>query len=339
MIHLSAGSAAALQLKTVTTDTLPTTAYLLHGDRCLASCAFCPRGQNHSPGKNIRLGRITWPLFSKELLEKPLSQAAQHGLKRICLQSVMIQDIENILIPTIYWLKGISTLPLSVSVRIETSHQADQLLEAGADNLNIALDLANESLHSRHKASSLLKKKQLLFSCADRWPGRISTHIICGLGETEEELLKLGSVLYKKNISVGLFAFTPLRGTPLETHPPPALEQYRRIQAGLYLLKEDPGLISCFQFKKGRLISCGLTDSELSEKLAGGKAFQTSGCPGCNRPYYNEKPGQTFYNYPRPLKAEEEKNALKNLKGLEQGGIGSDRKMAAHLGPTAAGTD
>ncbi|MCW3977503.1 MAG: radical SAM protein, partial [Candidatus Bathyarchaeota archaeon] len=25
----------------------------------------------------------------------------------------------------------------------------------------------------------------------------------------------------------------------------------------------------------------------------------TSGCPGCNRPYYNERPGGPLYNYPR----------------------------------------
>ena len=36
-----------------------------------------------------------------------------------------------------------------------------------------------------------------------------------------------------------------------------------------------------------------------------GQAFQTSGCPGCNRPYYNERPGRTMFNYPRPLTPEE----------------------------------
>ena len=33
--------------------------------------------------------------------------------------------------------------------------------------------------------------------------------------------------------------------------------------------------------------------------------FETSGCPGCNRPYYNERPGGMLYNYPRPLTAAE----------------------------------
>jgi biotin synthase-related radical SAM superfamily protein len=32
-----------------------------------------------------------------------------------------------------------------------------------------------------------------------------------------------------------------------------------------------------------------------------GEAFCTAGCPGCNRPFYNERPGGPMYNYPRPL--------------------------------------
>jgi biotin synthase-related radical SAM superfamily protein len=32
-----------------------------------------------------------------------------------------------------------------------------------------------------------------------------------------------------------------------------------------------------------------------------GEAFCTAGCPGCNRPFYNERPAGPMYNYPRPL--------------------------------------
>ena len=30
-------------------------------------------------------------------------------------------------------------------------------------------------------------------------------------------------------------------------------------------------------------------------------AFLTSGCPGCNRPYYTSRPSGPIYNYPRKL--------------------------------------
>jgi len=30
-----------------------------------------------------------------------------------------------------------------------------------------------------------------------------------------------------------------------------------------------------------------------------------TGCDGCNRPYYNERPRGPMYNYPRPLNKKE----------------------------------
>jgi biotin synthase len=46
---------------------------------------------------------------------------------------------------------------------------------------------------------------------------------------------------------------------------------------------------------------------------ATGEPFQTSGCPDCNRPYYNERPGGVMYNYPRPLVAAEALRAIEEM--------------------------
>ncbi len=338
MIRLSAGSAAALQLKTVQADILPTTVYLLQGTACRGACLFCPLGRHSASRSRIFLGRITWPVFAQAELEKPLNQAAQQGLQRICLQSVVEDTLEQSLLPTLRWIKHLSSLPCSVSVRIETLHQAEQLFQAGADRVNIALDTANPLLFARIKAKSFAETLALLFSCAERWPGKMSTHLICGLGETEEELLQAGASILGKNITLGLFAFTPLPGTPLAFQPPPNEIQYRRIQAGLHLLRREPALFSRFRFLEGRLTSCGLTSAQLKKRLSTGRAFQTSGCPGCNRPYYNERPGKTMYNYPRALAAGELARVLKILlESLAEGEMKGERKMAAPLGSTPGG--
>jgi biotin synthase len=44
-----------------------------------------------------------------------------------------------------------------------------------------------------------------------------------------------------------------------------------------------------------------------------GEPFQTSGCPDCNRPFYNEQPGGPLYNYPRPLMAGEVARAIQDM--------------------------
>jgi len=68
---------------------------------------------------------------------------------------------------------------------------------------------------------------------------------------------------------------------------------------------------SGFRFgSTGRIVSYGLNPDALRKLLAGGQAFQTAGCRGCNRPYYNERPGRAIYNYPRPLASQEARAAI-----------------------------
>ncbi|MDH5792671.1 MAG: radical SAM protein, partial [Candidatus Bathyarchaeota archaeon] len=55
----------------------------------------------------------------------------------------------------------------------------------------------------------------------------------------------------------------------------------------------------------GMVENFGVDAETLESALADGEAFRTSGCPGCNRPYYNERPSGPFYNYPRNLTPEE----------------------------------
>jgi biotin synthase len=54
-----------------------------------------------------------------------------------------------------------------------------------------------------------------------------------------------------------------------------------------------------------RLIDYGVSESLLQQVVETGSPFLTSGCPGCNRPYYNERPGGPLYNYPRQPLPEE----------------------------------
>jgi biotin synthase len=72
-------------------------------------------------------------------------------------------------------------------------------------------------------------------------------------------------------------------------------------------------LTQCRFDQRGRLRSFGLSPEELHERLADGLAFQTSGCPDCNRPFYNERPGGPLFNFPRALTREEARQAIAEL--------------------------
>ncbi|MPM23554.1 hypothetical protein SDC9_70028 [bioreactor metagenome] len=159
------------------------------------------------------------------------------------------------------------------------------------------------------KHDSWERRWTLLSDCAKELPGQISTHLIVGLGETEEEMVSTIAKCIGKGISVGLFAFTPLKGTAWARKEPPSIDHYRRIQIAFYLIKQGIDH-SRFKFRDGELVDFGLVAGKLYALLAEGKAFETSGCEDCNRPYYNERPGGIMYNYPRPLTEEEAIRAI-----------------------------
>jgi biotin synthase len=64
---------------------------------------------------------------------------------------------------------------------------------------------------------------------------------------------------------------------------------------------------------KGKLTDYGTDPQTLKHLIESGEPFRTSGCPDCNRPYYNEKPSGPLYNYPRKLEQEEIEEIQKQI--------------------------
>ena len=88
------------------------------------------------------------------------------------------------------------------------------------------------------------------------------------------------------------------------------------MQVARHLISHDLATLGDFSFSaEGRLVSFSRPD--LAKILANGVAFQTSGCPDCNRPFYNERPGGLLYNYPRPLTPAEVLGAVTELATFE----------------------
>jgi lipoyl synthase len=139
--------------------------------------------------------------------------------------------------------------------------------------------------------------------------------LIVGLGETEKEAAGLVQRCVDLGVLLALFAFTPVRGTALEKHQPPSIESYRRIQLARYLLTQGITRLECMRFDDtGKITYYGVEASVLERAVNSGKPFRTTGCTDCNRPYYNEKPGGPFYNYPKELSNKEVEEIKKQLK-------------------------
>lgn len=305
--RISAGTASILGNRPIKSDALPTTAYIMLGDQCKNNCRFCTQSTS-SQARSDLLSRVTWPSFEEIDITPRISPAYLRGkIKRICLQVVDDEAPFTRALETLEKLLLDGPKPICVSSRLQNIAQAQQLISAGAQRICLAIDAATPELYQLIKGTDWLEKIALLQASAKAFPGRVTTHLIIGLGETEKEAVRFIMDCISRNITVGLFAFTPIPGTDLGQSSPPPIDQYRRIQVAHYLLKKGypPNTIL---FDNGKIIGYNVPD--LGQLLSDGKAFRTTGCSDCNRPYYNERPGSVLYNYPRPLTPEEIKQAL-----------------------------
>ncbi|MBS7632289.1 radical SAM protein [Candidatus Bathyarchaeota archaeon] len=311
LVRVSLGTAIAIGLVKGKLDAAPTTAYLMthKQGRCNANCGFCPQARKSS-GREDMLSRISWPSFQLDQVTSRLQKAAaDEKIRRICIQTLHYQealrDVES-LVGAIH--KQVA-VPISVSCQPLNIENITHLINAGAERVGIPLDAATKEIFNKVKGRSaggpyrwrqqleLLHKAVTLLG-----ENKVSTHLIVGLGETEKEMIKAIQQCVDMGVQPALFAFTPIRGTALEKADQPPLQRYRRIQLARYLILHKLARFENMRFEKtGNLADLGVGKERLERIIHTGEPFLTSGCPNCNRPYYNEKPSGPIYNYPRPL--------------------------------------
>lgn len=310
MIRLSLGTAIELGLLNKASDIPPTTAYIMIGDKCSNKCAFCSQSAESSTRKD-KLSRVIWPEFSKEEILSVLKSYKGKHIKRICIQSMYSDDAHMEVEEFILYIKDEIDYPISLSAKLESDKDIDKFFKCGVDKIGIAIDACNKELYESIKGSSYKEKLDLITNMSNKYEGKISTHIIVGLGETHKDIYELYNYLKDNKVTVSLFAFTPVKGTKMENISQPNIESYRRVQLMTYMM--DRGYNKdYFKFKDGYVENI-ILDDNIIDDINKGYPFEIRGCKNCNRPYYNERPGSTIYNYSRSLEEEEIKLAIKEM--------------------------
>jgi lipoyl synthase len=322
-IRVSVGTAIVLGLTEGKLDAKPETAYLMthKAGKCTANCGFCPQARESKSSTEL-LSRVTWPVFPTPKVLAALATATKEDkIKRICIQSLNYPDVFTHLESLVKEIKKRSTIAVSVSCQPINRDNIVRLEKAGVNRLGIALDAASEAIFNKVKGKGaggryVWQNQFLLLNQAlDVFgEGNVSTHIIVGLGETEKDAVKVIQICVDMGVLPALFAFTPIRGTRLENNSPPKIEAYRRLQLARYLIVNGETGVADMQFDiNGKITRYGLTNETLNMEIEGGLPFQTSGCPDCNRPFYNEKPSGPIYNYPVKLSKKEVETVKKQL--------------------------
>ncbi|RLG77870.1 MAG: radical SAM protein [Thermoprotei archaeon] len=294
-VRASLGTLIALGLERGRADVLPSIAYVMQYSEkgCMGKCAFCAQSINSRAPKEM-LSRVIWPKVDLGVL---LSALGNSRYRRVCLQTVIK---ERFIDEVHYLVRNFSRLGLKVSLSITPipKGELEALVREGVDYLGVGLDVASKNLVEAYERP---------FTWEAYWDfikagievlgrGRVVTHIIVGLGESLEDILSTIEKLRDTGSNVSLFAFTPLRGTRLSSLSPPPLRYYRLVQLATKLIMDGYSWRDFIVYRDGvphiKRSAIGLSADELLD------AVVTRGCPGCDRPFYNEVPGREPYNFP-----------------------------------------
>lgn len=308
LVRVSLGTAIVLRLAEGKLAAKPSTAYLMTytTGKCTANCLFCSQARG-SDSKRDTLSRVTWPVYRTVNMLSELRGASERGkIKRVCIQALNYARVFEDLVALVAAIKEKCSLQVSVSCQPLRVENIRLLKTTGVDRLGLPLDAATKKVFNEVKGKSaggpyawqkqldLLRDAVAIFG-----KDNVSTHLIVGLGETEKEMVSIIQNCADMAVLPGLFAFTPIQGTPLESRCQPPIESYRRLQVARFLIVQGARAENMNFNEKEEIVDLGVKREALQSIVKSGIPFLTSGCPSCNRPYYNEKPGGPIYNYPR----------------------------------------
>jgi len=305
---------------------------LYYNDGCKANCLYCGQAREAAGEAACKtLIRVEWPLRSLDDVISGMRRLIRGGCfmrpYRVCVASITNGRAIKGELEVIERLYKALRIPITalISPTIFPRHRMEELSEAGAERIGIAIDCAAPHIFDALRGSGArgphrweVYRGGVVDAVKVVGEGKVGIHLIVGLGETEEEAAKLIQWAHDVGAETHLFSFYPEPGSALEGWRRPDISQYRRVQLARYLIDLGYASVEDFEFNEyGQITGFGVPSSLLNELIKGGEPFMTSGCPGCNRPYANERPGEEPRNYPfkpSPLDVARIKRQLRTYK-------------------------
>lgn len=284
-----------------------------YSEGCRANCAYCGLARHREEARDYadrNFIRVDWPAVRyDEVIERMRAGSDKAQFQRMCISMITHPESDRDTMTLLKrWTAAVPHVPVSILSNPTTMEKADlvALREAGADIFTIALDAVTPEIFDRTRGKAVdsphkwAKYWQALEWAAEVFgPEKFGAHLICGMGETEQEMLEVAQKITDMGGHNHMFAFFPERGSLMEDWAPVPKDQWRRVQLARFIIDYAGGHIRDMRFDaEGRVVDFGMTEADLAELIASGKPFQTSGCPGkddeeisaCNRPYGDSSP-------------------------------------------------
>ena len=188
------------------------------------TCQFCAIGQSLAAGRTIA---HKTPAQLGEVAE---AAVRLDGVRHMVMTTGTPKGADRgaaVLADSCVGVKARVNLPIQVQCEPpDDDAWFERLRTAGADALGMHLEAVSEPVRQRimpGKATVSVERYFEAFAAAVPVFGRaqVSTYILAGLGDTAEEILTVCERLTALGVYPFVVPFTPISGTPLESHPTP----------------------------------------------------------------------------------------------------------------------
>jgi biotin synthase len=305
---------------------------------CRANCAYCGLARHREEARDYadrNFIRVDWPTARYDEVIARVKAGGDRGqFQRMCISMITHPNSDaDTCVLLEQWVREVPHIPVSILSNPTTMGKADlvRLKQMGADIFTVALDAVTPEIFERTRGKSVDSPHRYeKYWQAIKWaaevfgPEKFGAHLICGMGETEREILEVAQKIRDMGGHNHLFAFFPERGSLMEDWPACDRGQWRRVQLARFVIDYAGGHLRDMRFDgQGRVIGFGLPDAQLTELIGSGKPFQTSGCPGkdddisaCNRPYGDSSPSDIL-SFPFALARADVEIVKRQMRGEE----------------------
>ena len=279
---------------------------------CRANCAYCGLARHREEARDYadrNFIRVDWPTCRYDEVIARMKAGGDKGrFQRMCISMITHPDSNADTFTLLErWTREVPQVPVSILSNPTTLERDDlvRLKKLGADIFTVALDAVTPAIFERTRGKGVdsphryEKYWQSIEEAAEVFgPEKFGAHLICGMGETEFEILSVAQKIRDLGGHNHMFAFFPERGSLMEDWPAVDRGQWRRVQLARYLIDYRGVRVEAMAFDdSGRVTGFGVDEATLEGVIASGTPFRTSGCPGkeddvsaCNRPYGDSSP-------------------------------------------------
>ncbi|MHB8236343.1 MAG: radical SAM protein [Acidithiobacillus ferrivorans] len=300
---------------------------MTYPEGCRANCTYCGLARHREESRDYadrNFIRVDWPTVRvDEMLERVAKNGDKGQFQRMCISMITHPDSDHdTQVMLKRWMEVAPHIPASILSNPTTMEKQDlvDLKAMGADIFTVALDAVTPEIFERTRGKTVQsphswdKYWQTIEWAAEIYgPEKFGAHLICGMGETEQEILTVCQKMKDMGGHNHMFAFFPEKGSMMEDWDAVPQDHWRRVQLGRFLIDYAGGRYEDMGFDAyGRVADFGYPQAELEDIINSGKPFQTSGCPGkddeevsaCNRPYGDSSPSD-IRSFPFALNKED----------------------------------